>query len=54
MKAEINDKGNMIITAESKLESYALGKWYRDNKNDIVLSAVLFEFPYFDEKRADQ
>ena len=54
MKAEINDKGSMIITAESKLESYALGKWYLDNVNDTVFSAISFKTPDFDEKSADQ
>jgi len=54
MKAEINDKGNMLITAESKLESYALGKWYQDNSNHTVVYAILFKSPDFDEKSADQ
>ena len=54
MKAEINEKGNMIITAESKLESYALGKWYLDNVNDTVFSAIVINYPAFYEKSTDQ
>jgi len=54
MKAEINDKGSMIITAESKLESYALKKWLQDYKNNWVIHAILFKTPDFDEKSTDQ
>lgn len=54
MKAEINEKGNMIITAESKLETDKLKKWLLDNVNDTVISAIVINYPAFYEKIADQ
>ena len=34
MKAEINSQGELVVTAESELEKYALDMWYAVH-NDI-------------------
>ena len=34
MKAEINERGTLVISAESPIESYALSQWHRGYQAD--------------------
>jgi len=44
MKAELDSKGKLEITAETELESYALSKWVEDwNEKKAVLSVQTVE-----------
>lgn len=38
MKVELDKDGLLIIKAETELESYALGKWVKDNPNNEKIS----------------
>jgi hypothetical protein len=37
MKAEINEVGTLIVSAENKIESYALDQWWDNNINGCTL-----------------
>jgi hypothetical protein len=39
MKAEINEKGTLVISAETPMESYALSRWWENYDLDPELAS---------------